>query len=307
MIIRNRVVLPAPLAPMIPTIPAFGSENVRSSMSSLSPNALRSALDLDHGVAEARPGRDGDLELAGRVLGVVGLGQQLLVGGQSSLALGLPSLRRQAHPFELTSERPLSTRAAALLAAQALQLLLQPARVVALERDAPTAIQLQDPLGHVVEEVAVVGDGHDGARVLLEEPLQPEHRFRVEVVGRLVEQEQVGVTEQQPTQRDAALLAAREGADIGIVRRAAQGVHGDVDVALEAPCIGGRDLVLERALLPADGVVVGIRFGPLGHDRVVLIDQRLDPGDTVQDVALDVLGRVELGFLAEIADAEARA
>ena len=36
-IIRNRVVLPAPLAPMMPTMPAFGSEKVSSSMRSLSP------------------------------------------------------------------------------------------------------------------------------------------------------------------------------------------------------------------------------------------------------------------------------
>ena len=36
-IIRNSVVLPAPFAPMIPTMPAFGSEKVRSSMRILSP------------------------------------------------------------------------------------------------------------------------------------------------------------------------------------------------------------------------------------------------------------------------------
>jgi hypothetical protein len=53
-------------------------------------------------------------------------------------------------------------------------------------------LELEDPLGHVVEEVAVVGDGHHRAGVLLQRALEPRHRLRVEVVGGLVEQEQVG-------------------------------------------------------------------------------------------------------------------
>ena len=166
-----------------------------------------------------------------------------------------------------------------------------------------TAVELEDPLGDVVEEVAVVGDRDDRARVLLQEALQPVDRLGVEVVGRLVEQQQVGVAEEQAGERHAALLAAGERGDVGVVGRAAQGVHRDVDVALEVPGVGGGDPVLERGLLGADGVVVGVGVGPLGHDRVVLVDEGLDLGDAVQDVALDVLGRVELGLLAEEADA----
>ena len=158
---------------------------------------LAQVLDLDDGVAEAGTGRDGDLELAGLVLGVVGLGQQLLVGAESGLALRLSGLRAQAHPFELARQGALPRVDGLLLAAHALQLLLEPARVVALERDPATAVELEDPLGDVVEEVAVVGDRHDGARVLLEEALEPVDRLGVEVVGRLVEQQQVGVAEQQ--------------------------------------------------------------------------------------------------------------
>ena len=133
-------------------------------------------------------------------------------------------------------------------------------------------------LRDVVEEVAVVGDGDDGARVLVEEALQPLDRLGVEVVGRLVEQEQVGVLEQQPAERHAALLAAGQGRDVGVVGRAAQGVHRDVDVALEVPRVGGVDPVLEGGLLGADGLVVGVRVGPLGHHGVVLVDEVLDLG-----------------------------
>ena len=143
--------------------------------------------------------------------------------------------------------------------------------------------------------------------VLAEEALQPLDRFGVEVVGRLVEQQQVGVLEEEPGERDAALLAAGQGRDVGVVGRAAQRVHRDVDVAFQVPGVGRVDLVLERALLGADGVVVGVGVGPLGHDRVVGIDQVLDRADAVEDVALDVLGRVELRLLAQVADREARA
>ena len=85
-----------------------------------------------------------------------------------------------------------------------------------------------------------MGDRDDGARVLLEEALQPFDRLGVEVVGRLVEQQQVGVLEEQPGERDAALLAAGQGRDVGVVGRAAERVHRDVDVALEVPGVRRR-------------------------------------------------------------------
>ncbi len=101
-------------------------------------------------------------------------------------------------------------------------------------------VELQDPLRDVVQEVAVVGDGDDRARVLGEEALQPLDRLGVEVVGRLVEQQQVGVLEQQPAQRHASLLAAGERGDVGVVGRAAERVHRDLDVALDVPRVRPR-------------------------------------------------------------------
>ena len=185
-----------------------------------------------------------------------------------------------AHPLELAGERPLARVGLLLLARHALELLLEPAGVVAAERDAPAAVELEDPLRDVVEEVAVVGDRDDGARVLLEEALEPLDRLGVEVVRRLVEEQQVRVLEEQPAQRDAPLLAAGEGRDVGVVGRTAERVHRDVDVALEVPRVGGVDPVLERRLLGADGLVVGVRVGPLGHHGVVLLDQALRPRRT---------------------------
>jgi hypothetical protein len=53
-----------------------------------------------------------------------------------------------------------------------------------------------------------VGDGDHRAGIFIEEVLEPLDRLGVEVVRGLVEQEQVGVLQEQPGQRDPALLAA---------------------------------------------------------------------------------------------------
>jgi len=55
---------------------------------------------------------------------------------------------------------------------------------------------------------AIVSDGYHGALVFLEEPLEPCDGFRVEMVGRLVEQQKVRRFQQQPAQRDATALTA---------------------------------------------------------------------------------------------------
>ena len=86
------------------------------------------------------------------------------------------------------------------------------------------------------------------------------------MVGRLVEQQQVGPGEQQAAQRDPAPLAAGERGDVGVARRQAQRVHGDLDRALEVPGVGGLDLGLELGLLLAELVVVGVGVGPAGQD-----------------------------------------
>ena len=54
-------------------------------------------------------------------------------------------------------------------------------------------VQFQNPFCGVVQEVAVVGNRHHGARKAREELLQPIDRLGVQVVGGLVEQEHVGL------------------------------------------------------------------------------------------------------------------
>ena len=138
------------------------------------------------------------------------------------------------------------------------------------------AIELEDPAGDVVEKVAVVRDRDDGARVVLEKALEPGDRFGVEMVGRLVEQQQVRRSQQQAAQRDTAPLAAGEGRDIRVRRRQAQRVHRELDARVEVPALRRFDLVLNLALLLEDLVhLLGRQIlAELGVDLVVAVQQR---------------------------------
>ena len=78
------------------------------------------------------------------------------------------------------------------------------------------AVDLDDLRDQAVQELAVVR-GHDQrALEVAQEPLEPEDRLDVEVVGRLVEQQRVGLHEQDARERDAHLPAARELADVAV-------------------------------------------------------------------------------------------
>ena len=208
---------------------------------------LAQVLGLDHHVAQARPGRDGDLD---RVLALLLLlGQQLVVGRQTRLRLGLPGARRGAHPLELARQRPLPRRFRLLLGLEPLALLLEPRRVVPLPGDAGAAVELEDPAGDVVEEVAIVRDGHDRPRELVQVVLEPGDALGVEMVGRLVEQQHVRALEQHAAERHAAPLAAGELVDVRVGRRQPERVHGDLQRAVEVPAVGRLDRVLQLALL----------------------------------------------------------
>jgi len=65
------------------------------------------------------------------------------------------------------------------------------------ERKRPYLVKLQDPLSNVVEEVTVVRNRNARALVLCQEALEPLDRLGIQVVGRLIQQEEVRTLEQQ--------------------------------------------------------------------------------------------------------------
>ena len=78
------------------------------------------------------------------------------------------------------------------------------------------AVDLGDARDEAVHELAVVRGHQQRAGQRLEELLEPDDRLDVEVVGRLVHQQDVGAAEQHARHRDAHLPAARELADVAV-------------------------------------------------------------------------------------------
>src|SRR5262249_19765429 len=86
-------------------------------------------------------------------------------------------------------------------------------------------LERRDPVHRRVQEGAVVGDDHDAAREARREPLEPREPVAVEVVRRLVQQEDVEAREQDRRERRPAGLAAREPGD-GTVETGAEAQLG---------------------------------------------------------------------------------
>ena len=259
---------------------------------------------LEDDVAEARTG--GDVDLRGVDLAhPVGLGRHLLVARQSRLALRLPGLGVGAHPLELALEHLGALGVLLALDLEAALLGLEVGRVVALVGVRLATVELEDPLGDVVEEVAVVGDGEDGAGVGRQVTLEPLHRLGVEVVGRLVEQQQRGLLEQELAQGDPAPLASGEVVDQHVGRGAAQRVHGLVEPAVEVPGVGVVEIGLQVAHLGEKLVVVGVRIGELLRDRVVAVELALDLVDGLLDVVQHRPALAERGLLLQHPDGRA--
>jgi hypothetical protein len=164
-------------------------------------------------------------------------------------------------------------------------------------------VQLEDPAGHVVQEIPVVGDRHYRAGVGVQVLLQPGDALRVQVVGRLIQQQQVRLGQQQPAQRHPAPLAAGQHGHLRVRGRASQRVHRLVDPAVQVPGVPVVQLLLQPAQLIQQ--VIGVVRGHLRRDLVVPLDQGPGLSDALLDVAEHRPALVQGGFLRQDAYAVA--
>src|SRR6266550_699812 len=258
---------------------------------------LGQALEIDDVLTE--PLGHGNRDLRGLGLLLVGQLQKFFVTLVARLGFGLTCLGRGRDPFLLAHQRALMRGLLAALLLETFLLLHQPGRIIALVGNAPAAVEFENPTRDVVEEIAVVGDDQDRAGILPQVAFQPRYRFGVEMVGRLVQEQQVGLVEQQPAQRDPAALAAGEFFDLTVIGRAAQRVHRLVDLAVEIQQARGLDLVLQF------GHLLGGLVGIVDRQLVVAIEDRLLLGDAQHDVLAHRPGGVELRLLFEVANPRA--
>ena len=183
---------------------------------------------------------------------------------------------------------------------------VEPGRIVALERQAAAVFQFQDPLGDVVEEVAVVGDDDHRAGILAQRLFEPLDRFGVEMVGRLVQQQQVGLFQQRHAQGHAPPLAAGKLAAPARRRAEAPGRRR------RCPSCGPTPSRCRRRSVPASRPISsislsksssGCRIGHAAGDFVEAVDQVLDRLHGREQVFADGFVEVQLRLLGDVADA----
>ena len=139
-------------------------------------------------------------------------------------------------------------------------------------------------------------DRDDGALVVSEEALEPAHRFRIEVVRRLVEQQQVRRGEKEPAEGDPPPLAPRERRHVAVAVGQAQRVHRAVQRCFERPAVAAVDLLLHLRLLDEQRIEIGVGLGEAPRDGLEAVEQ---VADTVLNAAAHVLHGIELGLLLE--------
>ncbi len=117
--------------------------------------------------------------------------------------------------------------------------------VVALDHAEPSRLDDQQMVGDAVDEVAVVADKQHRAVELAQRSLQGIAGPEVEVVGRLIEDEEIGVLGGEPGQGSAAPFAAAEQGDLlkrGVARESETGQQ-PAALRLVEFLVGGADRV----------------------------------------------------------------
>ena len=115
------------------------------------------------------------------------------------------------------------------------------------------ALEREDVRRDAVEEPAIMADDDGAAGEVDERVLEGAQRVDVEVVRRLVEQQQVAARAEQLGQVQAVALAAREVADLLLLVRAAEVERRDVGAALHLALADHDQVEAVGDLLP-DGV-----------------------------------------------------
>jgi len=267
--------------------------------------ALAQLLCFDDQAAQFGAGRDVDFAGHFALFGL--LVEQLFVGSKAGFSLGLSGARGHPDPFELVLKLPLLRGLGFLLEPKPLLLLLEPGAVVALPGDTLAPVELQNPLRDVVQEISIVGDRHHRPGIFFKVLLEPGDGLCIEVVGGLIEKEQLRLLEEHPAQRHAPLFTAGKDRDLRIAGREPQGIHRDLQGAIQLPAIHRVDRILQLGLFAEElfHFCIPDVLAEAGGDLVEPIEQVSHRLDRKLHVALHVQIRNQLLFLGQIADPDA--
>ena len=149
--------------------------------------------------------------------------------------------------------------------------------VAAGEAEQPAPVEFADARGELVEEGPVVGDEQHGALPGADAVLEPLDRDDVQVVGGLVEEQEVGLADQRLREADAPAPAAGQLADRLVGGQHHLG-HHQLDALVDAPAVQLVDAVLQ--------VVEALQAGLvelLVRELLVLVHQGADVRESVGD------------------------
>jgi len=226
----------------------------------------------------------------------------------ASLLLGGARLGLAPEPLDLAPQEVLAVLLDARGVSQALGFLLEVCSVAALVGVDLAVGDLERPLRHAIEQIAIVSDQQQRTLVLVEQVvLEPLDRLGVEVVGRLIEDGEVRARDEDPRQSHAAPLAAAELGEprlgAGDAQMAEHGVHavGLIPTAQALELLGDSGLFGQQR-----GRVLGLSRELPGH--LLVPAARVVPGGQALSRRLVGAGvAVEARYLLEVLYAGAAA
>ena len=89
----------------------------------------------------------------------------------------------------------------------------------------------------MIQKTPVMRDKYDASAKFFQNVFQPDDRFEVQMVGRLVQHQDVRRTDQPVCQRDPFVKTARQGADARVFFQR-QTFQQGFDTIVEVPCVG---------------------------------------------------------------------
>ena len=157
-----------------------------------------------------------------------------------------------------------------------------------------------------------MSNGNHRTRILVQVLLQPLDALGIEVVGRLVEQQNIGLLQQQTAQRHTTTLTTGEHPSLLILGRTTQSIHSLLQTVVNVPGIGRIDHILQLRLARHERIhliliLIILRQLELVVHLVILAQRVINLLHALHHDLLDRLVGVQLRLLRQIAHAVTRA
>ena len=149
-----------------------------------------------------------------------------------------------------------------------------------------------------------MGNRDHGPFVFFKKVFQPLDTIGVKVVGRFVEQQQIGAFQQEFAQGHSSTLTTGQRTDVSVSRREIHDLHCNFNFVIQFPSVRCFDLILDTRHFVVDflhGVIVK-RLRTLHAQLVVAIQQSSTRRDRFLQIAPNIKFSVELWLLRQIAD-----